>query len=233
MTRSAILLGNEIDKHTSFGLLLCQLEWCLMADQNSLSLLQWGISIAVPAVSGLGGVAVGAFLAAWREKANRHREFLSKQLTDFYSPLLAIRKELKAMRDIELKVSRAADTAWRKLCDGYEGDPNGLRKVTDERRDAFTRIIDHNNEYLEKECIPSYHRMVDVFRKNIWLAEPSTVAYFPYLLEFTDIWDLFLAGALPGEVVQELNHSEESLQPFYDELQRKHDELRKKVAKGK
>ena len=140
-----------------------------------------------------------------------------KKLTDFYSPLLAIRKELKAMRDIELKVSRAADTAWRKLCDGYEGDPNGLRKVTDERRDAFTKIIDHDNEYLERECIPSYHRMVDVFRKNIWLAEPSTVAYFPY---FTGVHRRLgpLSGGrlLPEEVVQELNHSEESLQPFYD-----------------
>jgi hypothetical protein len=83
-----------------------------MADQNSLSLLQWGISVTVPAVSGLCGVAVGAFLTAWREKTNRHREFVAKQLTDFYSPLLAIRKELKAMRDIELKISGAADSAW-------------------------------------------------------------------------------------------------------------------------
>lgn len=204
-----------------------------MADQNSLSLLQWGISVTVPAVSGLCGVAVGAFLTAWREKTIRRREFLAKQLTDFYSPLLAIRKELKSMRDIELKISRAADSAWRKLCDGYEGNPDGLKKATDEKRDTFTKIIDYNNEYLGKECIPSYHRMVDVFRKNIWLAEPSTVAYFPYLLEFTDIWDRFLAGALPGEVIQELNHSEESLQPFYDELQKKHDELRENLAKGK
>jgi hypothetical protein len=204
-----------------------------MADQNSLSLLQWGISVIVPAVSGLCGVAVGAFLTAWREKTNRHHEFLSKQLTDFYSPLLAIRKELKAMRDVELKISRAADSAWRRLCDGYKGNPDGLRKVTDERHDAFAKIIEYNNEYLKKECIPSYHRMVDVFRKNIWLAESSTVAYFPYLLEFTDIWDRFLAGALPGEVIKELAHSEESLQPFYDELQKKHDELREKLAKGK
>ena len=119
------------------------------------------------------------------------------------------------------------------LCNGYEGNPDGLRKVTDERRDAFTKIIDHNNEYLGNECIPSYHRMADVFRKNIWLAEPSTVAYFPILLEFTDIWDRFLTGTLPGEVIQELNHSEALLQPFYEELQNKHDELRERLAKGK
>lgn len=204
-----------------------------MADQNSLSLLQWGISIAVPAVSGLCGVAVGAFLTAWREKTNRRHEFLVKQLTDFYSPLLAIRKELKATADIRLKISGAADSAWRKLCDGYEGNPEGLRKVTQERSDAFTRIIEYNNEFLEKVDIPSYHRMIDVFRKNIWLAEPSTVGYFPSLLEFVNIWDRFLSGTLPGEVIQELKHSEESLSPLYAELQEKHDELREKLVKGK
>jgi hypothetical protein len=136
------------------------------------------------------------------------------------------------MRDTEVKISRAADKAWRKLCDGYEGNPDGLKKVTDERHGAFTKIIDYNNEYLGKECIPSYHRMIEVFRKNMWLAEPSTVAYFPSLLDFVDIWDRFLAGALPGEVIQELNHSEESLQPLYGELQKKHDELRGKLAEG-
>jgi hypothetical protein len=203
-----------------------------MADQNSVSTLQWGISIAVPAVAGLCGVAVGALLNVLREKANRHREFLEKQLTDFYSPLLAIRTELKAMRDTEIKISRAADSAWKKLCQSYEGNPEGLRKVTEERREAFTRIIDYNNEYLEKECIPSYHRMIEVFRRNMWLAEPSTVAHFPFLLEFVDIWDRFLSGALPGEVIQELGHSEESLQPLYGELQKKHDELRGKLSEG-
>ena len=204
-----------------------------MADQNSLSLLQWGISIAVPAVSGLCGVAVGAFLTARREKTNRRHEFLVKQLTDFYSPLIAIRKELKVMGGIKLKISRAADSAWRKVCNGYEGNPNGLRKVTQERGDAFAKIIDYENEYLEKECIPSYHRMVALFRKNIWLAEPSTVEHFPSLLGFVNIWDRFLSGTLPGEVIQELNHSEESLSPLYDELQEKHDELREKLVQGK
>jgi len=204
-----------------------------MADQNSLSILQWGISIAVPAVSGLCGVAVGAFLTAWREKTNRRHEFLVKQLTDFYSPLLTIRKELKATGDTRLKISRASDSAWRKLFDGHEGNPEGMRKVTQERSDAFKRIIDYNNEFLEKVDIPSYHRMIDVFRKNILLAEPSTAGYFPSLLEFVNIWDRSLAGTLPGEVIQELKHSEESLSPLYAELQEKYDELREKLVKGK
>jgi hypothetical protein len=176
---------------------------------------------------------VGAFLTAWREKTNRRHEFLAKQLTDFYSPLLAIRKELEATGNIRLKISHAADGAWRKLCDDYGGDPDALRKITEERHDAFAKIIDYNNEYLKKVDIPSHHRMIDVFRKNIWLAEPSTVGYFPSLIEFVNIWDRFLAGTLPMEVIQELKHSEESLSPLYVELQEKHDALRYTLAKGK
>ena len=136
------------------------------------------------------------------------------------------------MRDTQLKISRAADTAWRKLCEGYEGNPSRLRSITEERGDSFTKIIDYNNEYLRKDCIPSYHRMIDVFRNNMWLAQSSTEAYFPSLLEFVDIWDRYLAGALPGEVIEELHHSEETLEPLYDELQKTHDELREKLAKG-
>ncbi|OPY76776.1 MAG: hypothetical protein A4E65_03093 [Syntrophorhabdus sp. PtaU1.Bin153] len=203
-----------------------------MADQNFLSLLQWGISVSVPAVSGLCGVFVGSLLAGRREKANRHRDFLTKQLTEFYSPVLAIRKEIKAMRDTEIRISRVADTASRKLCDGLEGNPDALRKATDGRHDAFAKIIDYNNEHLATECIPSYRSMADIFRKNLWLAEPTTVSYFPLLLDFISIWDRFLAGALPREVVRELDHSEEALQPLYDELQKKHDELREELAKG-
>ena len=203
-----------------------------MTDQNSISLVQWGISITVPAVSGLCGVAVGAFLTARREKTKRRHEFLAKQLTDFYAPLISIRNELKATADIRLKISNAADTAWRKLCNDYDGNTNGLTQVTNERSNAFTKIIDYNNKHLENIDIPSYHRMVDVFRNNIWLAEPSTVEYFPSLLEFVNIWDRFLSGTLPGEVIQELKHTEESLSPLYIELQKKHDELRGKLVNG-
>jgi hypothetical protein len=203
-----------------------------MGDQNSLGLLQWGISIAVPAASGLSGVLVGALLSQWREKNNRRHDFIAKQLAEFYSPLLSIRKELKATRETEIKISRAADAAWRGLCERYQGDPDRLRSMTEERRDSFTRIIDYNNQSLRTDCIPAYHRMIDVFRNKMWLAKASTEAYFPSLLEFVDIWDRWLSGALPGEVIEELHHSEERLQPLYEELQKTHDELREKLANG-
>jgi len=203
-----------------------------MSEGNSLSLLQWGISIAVPAISGLCGVAVGAFLTARREKTNRRHEFLSKQLTDFYSPLLALRKEIEAIGKVRVRIGGVADKVWRKMCDRYHGNPHELQKLTQEKGDKFTKIIDYDNEYLETETIPAYHRMIDIFTKNIRLAEPATVKHFPALLEFVNIWDRFLSGSLPAEVIKALNHSEKSLYPLYEDLQRQHDKLRDKLAKG-
>lgn len=204
-----------------------------MAGEVSLSLLQWGISIAVPAISGLCGVSVGAFLTSRREKIGRRHEFLSKQLTDFYSPLLALRQDLETIGKVRVKISGVADNVWRKMCKRYEGNPQALQQLTQEKGEKFTKIIDYDNEYLETETIPAYHKMIEIFRKNMHLAETSTAKHFPALLEFVNIWDRFLAGSLPGEVIRALKHSEKSLYPLYDDLQQQHEKLRDKLAKGK
>ncbi|MCD6311969.1 MAG: hypothetical protein J7M11_05875 [Elusimicrobia bacterium] len=204
-----------------------------MAEPNSVNLLHWGISIAVPAIAGLCGVGVGALLTSRRERIGRRYEFLSKQLTDFYSPLLSFRKEIGTIGKIRVKVGGAAEKVWHGLCERYKGNPTKLQKLTQEKYEKFDKIIDYDNEYLETETIPAYHKMIEIFRKNIYLAEPSTTKHFPDLIEFVNIWDRFLAGSLPGEVIKALNHSEESLYPLYEDLQDQHDKLRAKLAKGK
>lgn len=39
--------------------------------------------------------------------------------------------------------------------------------------------------------------------------------------------------SLPKEVLEDLDHSENVLNPFYDDLKKTHDELRAKLSKGK
>jgi hypothetical protein len=202
-----------------------------MADENSL--LQWGISISVPAISGLCGVILGTLLTVWRDKINRRHKFLSNQLSEFYSPLLALRKELQAVGKIRLKISGTADKTWRDLCKRYDGNPSGLQNLGRVKGEKFEKIIEYDNEYLKAETIPAYHSMIDIFRKNIMLAEPSTAEHFPALLEFVNIWDRYLAGTLPGEVIIELKHSEQSLYPLYEDIQLQHEKIRSKLAEGK
>lgn len=204
-----------------------------MSATNEIGLLRWIISIVLPAISGLTGVIVGAFLTARRENINRKHSFIEKQLSEFYSPLLAIRRNLKATGELRVQISSAADSEWRKLFARYEGNPDELRKLFDTKGKAFDKIIDYNNEKLSTEDIPAYHKMIDIFKKYMYLAEPSTVEHFPKLITFVDIWDRFLAETLPGEVVTALGHSEETLYPLYEDLQEQHDILRSKLSNGK
>ena len=201
-----------------------------MPETGEIELLKWGISTIIPAISGLFGVVVGALLTARREKLNRKYSFLSRQLSEFYSPLLVIRRELKAWGELRLRISQTAGIEWQKLCERFEGQPEELRKLSETKWNRFEKIIDYNNENLEKEALPSYHRMIQIIRDNMWLAEKSTLQHFPALIEYVDIWDRFMAGTIPGEVVNALGHSEESLHPFYDDIQKNHDRIRAQLA---
>ncbi len=113
-----------------------------MPEGSQVELLKWGISILVPAISGLSGVAVGAFLTTRRETVNRKYKFIERQLTDFYAPLLAIRMNLKASGELRLRISNTADSEWRKLCARFEGQPDGLRKLSETRGEQFSEIME-------------------------------------------------------------------------------------------
>lgn len=200
-------------------------------DTNGLELVRWGISIGIPAIAGLGGVMLGAWLSGRRETRQRKLSFIEKQLHDFYSPLLGIRNEIHMRSQLRVRIHNTADAEWRRLCEEKsEIGVEALQELTDKRGREFTEIIEYNNRQLKEALIPAYRKMVSLFRDNMWLAEPETKTYFESLLEFVELWERWLARSLPPEVIQALEHGEESLYPFYDHLQSKHDELREKLT---
>jgi hypothetical protein len=202
-------------------------------DTNFLKLIHWGISIGIPAASGLGGVMLGAWLSGKRETRQRQLEFIKKQLRDFYSPLLGIRSEIRMRSELRVKIHKAANTEWQRLCEKTKDfEVEARQKITEERGNEFKEIIEYDNRQLKEELIPAYRKMVNLFRNNMWLAEDETKKYFKSLLEFVELWERWLDRSLPTEVIQTLEHGEESLHPFYDHLQNKHDELRNKLQEG-
>ncbi len=200
----------------------------VIGEVSNISILQWGISLT----AGLAGVAVGAYLTARRERKQRRHEFVARQLKDFYSPLLAIRKELRALGELRERIRDAENAEWQKLCERYKNTPEALQQLSDKRGGDFGKHIEYDNKKLVEESLPAYRQMIAIFRENMWLAERSTVAYFPALVEFVDIWDRWLAKTLTREALQSLNHTEASLYPLYEELLKKHDELREKLSRG-
>jgi len=107
------------------------------------------------------------------------------------------------------------------------------KKLTEDRKEKFDRSIQYDNRQLTESLLPSYHRMITIFRDNYYLAERPTSAYFRPLLEFIDIWDRWLDKSIPIEVLEDLEHSEDTLNPLYDNLKETHNELRAKLSKGK
>jgi hypothetical protein len=201
-----------------------------LANQSFAELVRWGMSIAVPALAGLCGVLIGSWLTSRRERQQRQLAFFEKQLVFFYSPLLGVRNEIQAYGQLRVRIQGEARSAWAQLCTESEDlSPHDRQRITAERGPEFTRIIDFENDRLHEELLPAYRKMVTLFRENYWLAEPMTREYYTNVLEFVDLWERWVKKALPVEVLERLEHTEDKLNPFYEHLVRMHDELRAKL----
>lgn len=121
----------------------------------------------------------------------------------------------------------ASEEAWKELC---RRNPEPFID-NEEKYEPYGKIIEYNNRQLAEELIPLYKKMLEIFSKNYYLAEPKTSEYYGTLCEFIEIWDRSLSKAIPNEVAQKLDHREEKLYPFYDELENRIQELRSKIIK--
>src|ERR1035438_2432724 len=174
----------------------------------------------ISAVSGLVGVGVGGIIVSHNQKKERQQRFIRDQLTEFYAPLLGMRERLRAGGEIRVKVRNAAGTEWPRLVEeAREHSFDRLRELEEQRWPEYARIIEDDNRKLEAEDIPLYHQMMDLFTSKTHLAEPSTRQHFGALVEFVELWERCLRGALPGEVVRRIGPDEENLSAFYADLE--------------
>lgn len=205
----------------------------MICGQQCVEMIRWGISIVVPALSGLVGVVIGAWLTGRRDRRQRRLAFVEKQLESFYSPMLGLRHEIRMRGKLRLRIHDAADTVWRELCkQAREVSVEALRDLSRDRDTEFKRLIEYDNTRLQDGLLPAYRQMVKLFRENLWLADPDTRAYSQPLIEFVELWARWLAKSIPAEVLECLGHSEKTLQAFYDHLQQRHDALRGRIETG-
>lgn len=199
------------------------------SEQQLFEIVRW----IIPAIFGLAGVIIGAFLTSRREGKQRKLAFLEKQLSTFYSPMLGLRNEISAHGAFRLRVQNEADAAWKKLCAETENfDVEARQRISNQRSPEFARIIEYDNTKLHEALLPAYRKMVDLFRDFYWLAESETHAYYPDLIEFTEVWNRWNDKALPPEVLKRLEQGKDNLSPFYAHIEQMHDAIRKKLKNG-
>jgi hypothetical protein len=187
-----------------------------------------------PILNSLLGALVGAWVVYYfgvRQLVTQRRlGFVERQLTEFYAPLAGLRKQIRAKSELRLKISKAADGAWRDICNSYGGQPVHDHEV---RFAPFKKIIEYENEQLKNELVPMYRQMLALFTERYHLADAETRSHYDGFLEFVELWNRCLLDSIPGEVVQRLGHSEDKVKPFYDYLEAKVVALQEQIAKGK
>src|SRR5262249_5142042 len=146
------------------------------------------LSIILPIVVALGvGGWIGSCITHWmtirREMAARAVQFRKQQLEQFYGPLLAMHKEIRARSELRVKLQEAIDT--QHMADMLHAGPGKTEEASDA---AILANIRDEHETLRSVLMPRYHEMIDVFRDKMWLAEPETREYFKNLIEFVDVW---------------------------------------------
>lgn len=135
--------------------------------------------------------------------------------------MLGLKEEIRAKGKLRLKIKKLGDKVWEEDC--QNGDTPKI--------DPYKKEIKYNNEQLHSELLPKYNKMLEIFRNNYWLAEPKTREFYHLLLEFVEIWNRSVSDGIPLEVLKKINHTEKNLEPFYEELENRVDELRSQLLK--
>lgn len=159
-------------------------------------------------------------------KNQKKLEFIERQLREFYSPVLGCLKRIKAKSELRFEISKASDPAWQKICDEHPKPFLDSEKYFE----PFKKQILYDNKQLREELIPLYDKMLSIFTENYYLAESETKKWYSELTRFVEIWHRWLDESIPAEVIKELDHKEERLKPFYDELESQIIKLQKELS---
>ena len=191
--------------------------------------------ISAVTASGLGGVWLGSWTTTKRERERRKADFLRRQLTEFYGPMLGLRTAIKAHSELRGKLQTQYDATRREReNDAREGGGssavNSLRRTPLEQRSEA--MISEQDREIRELISRLYEKMVEVFRDNISLAELETRAYFSKLIEYVEVWKHYLQGRLYVQTPQDFGHGEASLNSFYDNIEKVHDKVRGALAGG-
>lgn len=190
-------------------------------------------SPVISATAAFLGVLAGAWLTSRREQTQRKLKFIESQLSQFYSPLLGIKNTIHRNSELRETLHAIASEQWALISTSTcANDPEDKKILMDRKWPRFKNLVDYDDQKFETELFPLYQEMIEIFRRNYWLADEETRTYFPTLLQYVEVWNRNLNDALPFEVWNALDHKEARLVAFYEHLEEKHNELRNLLKSG-
>ena len=130
-------------------------------------------------------------------------------------------KYIRGKSDLRVKIQAKGNEVWKRQVQA------GLNPSIEHTN----REIDYDSRQLHEDFLPKYREMLEIFRKNYWLAEPETRKYYADVIEYVEGWTRHEAKGVNPETLREIGHSEENLRPFYQELENRTEILRGELAK--
>jgi hypothetical protein len=184
----------------------------------------------ISAVLGLGGLFLWAWLSSCHEQRRQRRAFIERQVREFYSPLLNVRRQVRAL--CEVRGHTAAEGVWAELCHAASerGGREALQRLSAERSAVFEAVVHDKDDQWKKELLPCYKAMLQIFQEKMWLAEETTRERFQKLTVYVELWERGLNRAIPVEVIAWLNVREADLVPLYEDLEQTFRSLRAKLT---
>jgi len=187
-----------------------------MFNEQIIELIKFIVAVIAPVLAGYIGVKYGL-----KEiRLQKRLDYVEKQLNNFYSPLLGIRKEIRAKSEVRLKIHEADDKIFQ--------ERNNINQTPN--MELVDKQIDYNNLQLYEEILPNYNKMLKIFRDNYCLAEPETREFLFDFVEFVEVWNRHEKESIDVNVIKEIGHTEEKLKPFYEELEKRADILRQELS---
>ncbi len=190
--------------------------------------IEWIPLLGALGVGGLLGTIGTQWATGRRETTARCISFKKQQLEQFYGPLLAMHKEIRARSELRVKLQQAIDN--QHFADMLAAGPGKVEQASDPHIGVIAKNVKDENETFRNVLMPRYRDMLNVFREKMWLADPETRKHYNGLVEFVDVWEKILDDKLPSSVASVIGHTENNLKPFYDHLEEMHDRLRSEVG---
>ncbi len=187
------------------------------------------ILAAITATAGIGGVAIGGWIAVRGQRKERRHQRVRQQLDEFYGPMLGMRKQIEARSELRAEIQSLDNEEREERRRASRGQRPSLEEISEQRED-LVRSIDYDNQQLRTVLLPIYREMRDYFASHISLAEPSTREHLPALIKFIEVWDRSFESAFPGDTLRKVSdRHEEKVKPLYEDLQSQLDRLSEEV----
>jgi hypothetical protein len=175
------------------------------------------VNALISAASGLLGVLLGGWWSDRREREKRRTDFMARQLTEFYGPLLSLRVQIQVYDELLKRMNLAAECFEKAKTSGASWTGKGLPEQMPVSEDDIPN--------LKEELFPLYQRMIDIFQNNMFVANPDSHLYFPDLVKYVGSWERGLRDAMPGHTWIVVGQSEVNLKPLYNHLEQTRDAI--------